>query len=370
VTEPTINGNPLLTAVIRMPRVGAWTADVSSRGAAALSGRVTITIDGIDFVGTIVRSALSGPNRVESNVVGGAGGLGAQVTPRNYSQGPAALLVAKDAIAFGGEELSQEAESYLSRRLQRWQRSAGTVSQALDALAESLGASWRTLQSGLLWLGVEEWPEFDVEHTVIDDDQQTGSITVAPVAPSITPGVTFSGRQARLVEHVLDANGLRTEISTTGPADALKSFLGPVERRILYSRVYPARVVKQNGDGTLQVMPDDAAFKGAGLDRVPIRLGVPGSVQIPAGARVGVEFEGGDPQRPIASWFHGEQLELLKLGNGADFVALAAKVLTELQAIKSWADAHVHPTGVGPSGPPAAPLPPPGSVAASRVKAE
>ena len=59
--------------------------------------------------------------------------------------------------------------------------------------------------------------------------------------------------------------------------------------------------------------------------------------------------------------------------NAADFVALAQKVLTELTGIVNGFNAHLH-TGVtvgpGSSGPPATPLPAPGSVAAAKVKAD
>jgi hypothetical protein len=63
--------------------------------------------------------------------------------------------------------------------------------------------------------------------------------------------------------------------------------------------------------------------------------------------------------------------------NASDFVALAAKVLTELQDIKSWADTHTHTTtatvstgSVGVVSTPTVPMPAPNSVAATLVKAE
>jgi phage baseplate assembly protein V len=55
--------------------------------------------------------------------------------------------------------------------------------------------------------------------------------------------------------------------------------------------------------------------------------------------------------------------------SAADFVALAGKVATELTNIKNAYDVHTHPTGMGPSGPPAIPLTAPASTAASKVKA-
>lgn len=58
--------------------------------------------------------------------------------------------------------------------------------------------------------------------------------------------------------------------------------------------------------------------------------------------------------------------------SGAQFVALAQKVLDDLNAIKSHFDSHTHggvTSGGSTSGAPAAPMPSPASVAASKVKA-
>jgi hypothetical protein len=63
---------------------------------------------------------------------------------------------------------------------------------------------------------------------------------------------------------------------------------------------------------------------------------------------------------------------ILGSSSATDFVALALRVLTELQNIKEWADLHVHSgvtTGVGSTGVPTVPMPVPGSVAATKVMA-
>ena len=63
----------------------------------------------------------------------------------------------------------------------------------------------------------------------------------------------------------------------------------------------------------------------------------------------------------------------IKLGLGAtDFVALAAKVLTEFAAVKAAYDVHTHGHGVGPGVTtiPAPLLPTPGSTAATKTRAE
>lgn len=75
---------------------------------------------------------------------------------------------------------------------------------------------------------------------------------------------------------------------------------------------------------------------------------------------------------PGAVVMHGADV---RLGSSAavDFVALASRVLAELASIKAAFDAHVHPVGgAAPpfSGVPSTPMPAPGSVAATKVKAE
>lgn len=62
----------------------------------------------------------------------------------------------------------------------------------------------------------------------------------------------------------------------------------------------------------------------------------------------------------------------IEAGNGSNFTALANKVLTELNNIKSAFDSHVHTSGGSgsPTSPPASPMPAPDSVASSNLKAD
>jgi hypothetical protein len=80
--------------------------------------------------------------------------------------------------------------------------------------------------------------------------------------------------------------------------------------RIDYLALYPSRVVSQNGDGTLELQPDDPRLPG--LSNVPVRLGIPGTtVEVQAGARVLLGFEAGDPARPVATLWEGGPLAKL-----------------------------------------------------------
>lgn len=58
------------------------------------------------------------------------------------------------------------------------------------------------------------------------------------------------------------------------------------------------------------------------------------------------------------------------VGEGGELVALSTLVDSAISTIVSAFNAHTHPTGVGPSGPPAAPITPaPDSVACTKMKA-
>jgi hypothetical protein len=64
--------------------------------------------------------------------------------------------------------------------------------------------------------------------------------------------------------------------------------------------MYPARVVLQNADGLLEVVPDDTRLPG--ITNVPIRYGIPCvSAKIRAGSRVLIGFENGNPKAPVAT---------------------------------------------------------------------
>lgn len=164
-----------------------------------------------------------------------------------------------------------------------------------------------------------------------------------------------------------------------------------VMRDAVYQRLYPARVVGQApGGGRLDLLPDDERIRGVGTQGVPIRHGLPGvSVEVPVGARVMLGFEEGNPAKPYAAlWegvtpftlinvgdFHVETGGTSRAGNGSQFVALANLVLNELNAIKTAYDTHVHtynpgPLAAAPTLPPVSPLPPPGSVESSNLKAD
>lgn len=74
-----------------------------------------------------------------------------------------------------------------------------------------------------------------------------------------------------------------------------------VGRRLDYHALYPCTVASQASDGTLDLLPDDARIRGTGTSGIKLRHGLPGfTCTVPAGARVLMGFEAGDPKRPYA----------------------------------------------------------------------
>ena len=60
--------------LLEVPELGAWTAMVDVDSDAAISGKVTLTIDGVSWVGTVIKGDLYA-GRVHAQIVGGAGKL-------------------------------------------------------------------------------------------------------------------------------------------------------------------------------------------------------------------------------------------------------------------------------------------------------
>lgn len=129
-------------------------------------------------------------------------------------------------------------------------------------------------------------------------------------------------------------------------ADLVENLVG---RRIDYAQFYPADVVAQNADGTLQVLPDDEKIRGTGLDRVPIRHGLPGtSVVVSQGAKVRVGFEAGDPGRPYAGlWDTDAAFVTITLAGGTQSLARQGDLVQSGGAGTSLILAGVGPASLG-----------------------
>lgn len=323
----TVNGFRILEATVSMPRGGRWVADlvVDAIDTGGLTGAVTIQLGpSLELKGTAKRVGAF-VEHVSMRVVGGAGGLMREIAPKAYQQVPLRIPLV-DALAAVGETLSPLSDvAVLNTQLPHWSRMRGPASEEVRSLLARApaGVASRVLPDGTVWVGAETWPEASFEFDLLDDQPWSGEATLGVDAPSLLPGTTFMGRRVEQVTHQVTPSRVRTHVQftaqtaggeplSTGTSQDLDGIIQRAMKPARYLRLFPARVVQQNGDLTLELVLDDPIAPG--LSNVPLRTFVPGvTVKVAAGARVGVMFEGGDPQRPVAVLFeqdHGSLLEL------------------------------------------------------------
>lgn len=404
-TKLAVAGQGLLGAEVSFPLRGAWTVEAdlgAAKSYAALTGLVKVTLPGnVTLTGTVQRSGLHA-GRGKAHVVGGAGGLGTTCSPRQF-RNVTAETVLEAILGDGGESLSTTStSSTLATALAMWTIPELSVTQAMDELTASLGASWRVLDNGRVWVGTEVWKPFTNTDAYRILDQKPGSdtIEIAPDILSLRPGVAFEGqRLSKVVYHIGPSSRRATAYLGEGRGgidDTVRKIVREtLASQGLRSKTYSAKVLSQDADGTLQVKPDATTVPP--MAGVPIRPGFPGTtLTVPAGARCFVRFADGDPSRPeVVGWETATALTLAVVGatGSADYVALAASVKSELDAIQSQLDsidstltawdvtfkAHVHTgvtTGPGSSGPTVTPGPAytngysASEVAATKLKAE
>jgi hypothetical protein len=325
----TANGVGLLDgSTISMPLVGAWIGDLildQPDGTGFEAGKkVTIqAANGITLNG-VVDPARTGSvfDAIHVRVIGGAGGLENIVTPRGYAQ-PSALVrdVLNGLAADSGETLSNDiSASVLTTNLVAWNTMALPMSHALVTLINhSLpGANWRILGNGSLWVGQETWPTVSPEYILIINDPKEGTFDLGVDSPSIVPGTQISGiGKITKLEHRLEPGSIRTKVWVTLASEedrGLRASIGKIVRQemngIDYFTLYDAKVAYQSPDlTTVDLTPGDTRLPG--LQRVPIRWGVPGyKAQIAPGCTMRLGWDRGDPSRPYAALWNGGETVL------------------------------------------------------------
>jgi hypothetical protein len=319
-------GRPVspISAELRMKRMGAWHCDLDLDQETIETGKVKFILDDIEFTGTAIpeQSGIEG-SRARCKVVGGNGRLSREVNAHSYSGGAGVKIgsVVRDILKDCGEDLSDLSDGpTLDRKLPRWQVTQGTAEDALTKLADHTDCAWRVLRDGTVWFGEETWPEVEPDGTLVNENWSSGALTLAADTPNMVPGTVYQGQKVERVTHRYGET-LRTDIETTSASTALGKLRSKTKQEVDYSREWPCKVVTQNIDGTLQLLPDDEVMRGngRGLDHVPIRYGMPGmKALISAGARCHLAFAAGDPSRPfVGSWeYDPSTVELITVLDG------------------------------------------------------
>lgn len=210
----TLNGHGVLEATIVLPLRGNWRADVvAATDGEDLTGSVIIDDSGITYDGTVVRGGVE-HTRWTGRIIGGAGKLTPVALPRPYRNVPASVVLA-DIMTELGERLSSESDPVvLAYMLAQWFR-FGTGEDAIEELVvEEIGANWRVLRDGSIWVGFDTFPELEVVNVIETRSTERKLWTVATERTDLIPGVTFGGEQITQVTHrITEGEGLRSEVS-------------------------------------------------------------------------------------------------------------------------------------------------------------
>jgi hypothetical protein len=309
---------------LRLHARGNWTARaecaVLDASMAAPTGPIALVLrreSGAEdtFTGTVRRSPIAATSaRLDVAIVGGAGRLLAALDPAglDFAPGttplPAGLVLRRIATA-ASETLDDGVEEALDAyQIPRWHVAGGmSAAASLDVFVAELARrtgrvfGWRLLPSGRLWVGVETWPTLTHAARALDPDLDDGLVEYAPDGAPLLPGWTIDDRRAVEVDYQVQPGSLRATVRAAVAGD-------PPHRPDLdlYGRSWPAAVVAQHDDGTLDVRCDDARI--GELLSVPLYVGIPGSkVTVPVDpdptktARLLVRFEGASPAAAFAS---------------------------------------------------------------------
>jgi len=323
----TVNGISVIAAEVAMPRLGRWTATFDLDTPSMPTGPLSVKLGAqLALVGTVHRGDVF-LDAVKLLAVGGSAGILRQVKPKSYRGIPLRIAL-QDALADVGETLASSSDADVTGyTLQAWARMAGPAGEELLNLVSQFSADavYRVLPDGSVWVGRDAWPEADIgEYDLIEDHPGMGRAILGVEEPALLPGTTFRGRKVEFVNHSIRDGRVRTAVqylpdtppgaepvSTTDRND-INAIVDRRTARARYMRTFPARVVSQNGDLSLELQLDSPDMPG--LSGVPIRTAVPGlDLKVKPNARCHVAFENGNPQRPVVTNFERDSVSTLEL---------------------------------------------------------
>lgn len=228
--------------------------------------------------------------RYYARIVGGKGRLGAEVVEKNYTVSAPFARVARDIIVACGETVGSIT---LTNSAAYYERARGTAGQALNDLCDQAGAVWWVGRDGTVNVAPAR-----TDTAAVDTDKafQIGAdidgATIFDVinASDVLPGRTANGKTIRAIHWSLTPDSLVAECSPSQPS------IPDGRGREFYLKQYQAKVSKQNGDKSVDVIAD-GKFS---LSSVPLLPGIVGTPTMKGGDLVVVGWLGGQPSTPYA----------------------------------------------------------------------
>jgi hypothetical protein len=327
---PNARGVQLLSADVTMKTKGPWTAwveideppmdEVEQKEFEPPTGPFVFEIDGVEYRGTVEPDATGNyKGTVRLKVIGGAGGFNKLIPTRNYAGGLTKVkTILDDILRDCGESISNEIDNnLLNRRLPAWHRYEDTGTSCMDILCSKLKCEWRVLRDGTVWIGTDEYPEVEPAGTLLNTSHSEGYSKYSMEYATLVPGIIVSEKKVEQVSYKLTKSGLHAELFASSTQSLLSSISERVDKKNAYTKKYRCKVVRQNGDGTVDVEIDDEHMKGRGVAKCAVRTGFPGSfIKVAAGARCQISWDDGDPSLPyVDAWEANTGFIYTKMGN-------------------------------------------------------
>lgn len=205
------NSSPVLKLTLGLPRIGNWSADVEvdDETTLAVGDSVTLEDNGLSWKGTVTRTGINGARR-HARIVGGKRKLATELSPKSYV-GTTARAIVADIVSAAGETLDRTSGGEpFSIVPTYWTRSGFSAGTELARICDAIGAGWRMLPGGTVWVGVESYSTQKFDHEEIEADAQSGSYVIGSERIELRPGVTFDGRKVSRVEHIVRGDLART----------------------------------------------------------------------------------------------------------------------------------------------------------------
>lgn len=343
----TVNGFPLVSGHLRMTKSGVWTAyDVLVDTATILNkgDSVTLALLNETFKGTIYNADVYlGFQRC--TIIGGSGRLAEELESAPYNSTTIGQVF-KDIARKTGHTVSSTSDlETLNFSLKAWNIIKMKASLAIEKLLSTTKTLWRILPDGTLWTGKESYtPLNDKDFIIIEKFPDEGKWSIYNEMYLIQPLTSLLGNNIVQVDYFVDDNTLSMDIYFEDiSADSVQQ-LTEQDDKFLYDAKYRCKVIKQNTDGNLDLLPDpNFDLINNGFVNVPIVYPFPGmKIKVSNGAVCFVGFANGDPQYPrVFGWedsgepilvemVHTSAAEAARKGDSVDMgnITIAANPMT------------------------------------------
>lgn len=366
----SLSGNVATTAKLAIPAWGRAWADVELTEPVVLTGLQTLQLAEVTYAMTVASGGVTEAGRARYRLVAGHGGWGKIIKKQGFQNdaGVTAAVLLRDAANACGEQLgalpSDRVGAHFARQGNR------PASAVLNLVAPR---GWYVDSAGITQFGQRAEEAYEGSGTVVRLDKAIGVVELAvDEIANLAPGVIVAGNPAaKDIEIEVTPKRITVRAYWSPKANRRATAIGQIVEGLFpnmaYRGMWNYRVVSQSGN-RLNLQPVRVATGMPDLEFVPDRCVAGVRVTHTLGSHVVVGFLDADPSRPAVighdepdspSW-SPEALIIEATDITANEVAIdeqgnlttptGAEVAAQGGLVKL--STHLHPTAMGPSGPP------------------